>query len=218
VVLSNGLSFKPSITLSAAIAALTEPHLLMITAVIGKKVPKHLYVVGEMETVPSAAPTTTGGHGWVDGLVACDRSKTVDLAAYVPSKLRNLLYGWMMHTIVGGMLHTIVDGMLHTIVGGTLPTIWNWHVLQFYEWPHSILPEYAGSHCAHVARVSAYLAYGARYSISVATSHATTSMLQTTYAAIPMKSVRAARAATSHMLHCLSIPRAKTLRCGPYCF
>jgi hypothetical protein len=65
LVTSNGLSFKPSITLSAAIAALTEPHLLMITAVIGKKVPKHLYVVGEMESVPSAAPTTTGGHGWV---------------------------------------------------------------------------------------------------------------------------------------------------------
>ena len=51
----NAQSFLPSIGLKDAIAALTEPDVLMITALIGGKVPKHLFMTDRMESVAPAA-------------------------------------------------------------------------------------------------------------------------------------------------------------------
>ena len=62
----NAQSFLPTIGLKDAIQALTEPDVLMITALIGGKVPKHLFMTDRMETVPKAGGTAsaaTAGAG-----------------------------------------------------------------------------------------------------------------------------------------------------------
>ena len=55
----NAQSFLPTIGLKDAIQALTEPDVLMITALIGGKVPKHLFMTDRMETVPKAGGTAS---------------------------------------------------------------------------------------------------------------------------------------------------------------
>ena len=55
----NAQSFLPTIGLKDAIQALTEPDVLMITALIGGKVPKHLFMTDRMETVPKVGGTAS---------------------------------------------------------------------------------------------------------------------------------------------------------------
>ena len=57
----NAHSFLPAISLKDAIQSLTEPDVLMITALIGGKVPKHLFMTeNKMEPAPASRSSGSG--------------------------------------------------------------------------------------------------------------------------------------------------------------
>ena len=57
----NAHSFLPAISLKDAIQSLTEPDVLMITAIIGGKVPKHLFMTeNKMEPAPASRSSRSG--------------------------------------------------------------------------------------------------------------------------------------------------------------